>query len=180
MKLSVPDFSLILLVGPSGAGKSTFARRHFQPTEILSSDFFRGLVCDEESNQEASKHAFEVLHLIAAKRLAARRLTVIDATNILAPSRQPLRELAQRYHCPLVAIVFDLPENLCHEHNQRRPLRQVGSPVVHMHHEQLREALAALSHEGFAPTYTLSSPEEVAAVEMERLPSASVHGQPAG
>jgi protein phosphatase len=97
-------------------------------------------------------------------------LTVIDATNVRAEARKPLRELAERYHCPLVAIVFNLPETVCQEHNQRRPQRQVGSPVVHLHHEQLQQAFAALPQEGFACIYTLSSPEEVASVQMERQP----------
>ena len=86
MKITIPELSLILLVGPSGCGKSTFARQHFKPTEVVSSDFFRGMVCDDENNQAASKDAFELLHLAAAKRLAARRFTVIDATNVRAES----------------------------------------------------------------------------------------------
>src|SRR5262245_48646150 len=100
MKISIPEFALVLLIGPSGSGKSTFARQHFKATEILSSDFFRGLVSDDESNQAASKDAFEVLHLVAAKRLAALKLTVIDATNVLAEARKPLLQLTRTYHCP--------------------------------------------------------------------------------
>lgn len=90
MKLTIPELSLVVLVGPSGTGKSTFARTHFKNTEILSSDFCRGLVSDDENNQEATKDAFEVLHFIAAKRLAATKLTVVDATNVQAEARKPL------------------------------------------------------------------------------------------
>jgi protein phosphatase len=43
MTIHIPEFALVLLVGPSGCGKSTFARKYFKPTEILSSDFFRGM-----------------------------------------------------------------------------------------------------------------------------------------
>jgi hypothetical protein len=68
--LTIPALSLVVLIGPSGCGKSTFARTHFKPTEILSSDFYRGLVSDDENDQSATKDAFEVLHAIAAKRLA--------------------------------------------------------------------------------------------------------------
>src|SRR3954463_1460318 len=67
MTITIPELSLVLLVGPSGAGKSTFARKHFKPTEVLSSDYFRGLVCDDETNQAASKDAFETLHFVAAR-----------------------------------------------------------------------------------------------------------------
>ena len=81
-ELSVPDLSLVVLVGASGSGKSTFARQHFSPTEVLSSDTFRGMVADDENDQGATKDAFDVLHYVAGKRLAAGRLTVVDATNV--------------------------------------------------------------------------------------------------
>ena len=87
MPLSIPKLSLVVLVGPSGSGKSTFARKHFLPSEVLSSDYCRGLVSDNENDQSATPDAFEVLHFIAAKRLALGRLTVIDATNVQAESR---------------------------------------------------------------------------------------------
>ena len=81
MRLTIPEQALVVLVGPSGAGKSTFARRHFKPTEVLSSDFCRGLVSDDEKSQEATGDAFDVLKYVASKRLARGLLTVIDATN---------------------------------------------------------------------------------------------------
>ena len=80
MHITIPTPSLVLLIGPSGAGKSTFARAHFKPTEVISSDYCRGLVSDDENSLAATDDAFAVLHFIAAKRLANARLTVIDAT----------------------------------------------------------------------------------------------------
>src|SRR5262245_24025101 len=103
MKISIPKLSLVVLIGASGSGKSTFARKHFKPTEVLSSDYCRGLVSDDENNQEATNTAFEVLHFIAAKRLAAGRLTVIDATNVQPEARQPIVALAREYHVLPVA-----------------------------------------------------------------------------
>lgn len=114
MKLTIPELSLVVLVGPSGCGKSTFAAKHFRATEVLSSDFCRGLVSDDENNQAATKDAFEVLHFIAARRLAAGRLTVVDATNVQPEARKPLVALAREYHVLPVAIVLNLPEHLCH------------------------------------------------------------------
>src|SRR5919206_694178 len=123
MKLTVPELSLVVLVGPSGCGKTTFARRHFRATEVLSSDFCRGLVSDDENDQAATKDAFEVLHFIASKRLAAGRLTVIDATNVQPEARKPLVALAREYHVLPVAVVLNLPERLCQERNRNRPDR---------------------------------------------------------
>src|SRR5882762_9001149 len=115
MKISIPNLSLVVLIGPSGSGKSTFARKHFLPTEILSSDACRAMVSDAENNQSVTNEAFEVLHFIAAKRLALGRLKVIDATNVQSEARQPLVQLAREYHCLPVAIVLNLPERLCQD-----------------------------------------------------------------
>src|SRR5215208_4008722 len=149
MKLTIPELSLVVLVGASGSGKSTFARAHFKPTEVLSSDFFRGLISDDENDQAATKEAFDTLHFVAAKRLAAGRLTVVDATNVQPEARKPLVELARRYHCLPVAIVLDLPERLCHERNRSRPDRQFGPHVVRRQRADLRRSLRGLQREGF-------------------------------
>jgi hypothetical protein len=82
MNIKIPKLSLVVLIGPSGSGKSTFARKHFLSTEVLSSDYCRGFVSDDENDQAATNDAFEVLHFIAGKRLAWGHLTVIDATNV--------------------------------------------------------------------------------------------------
>src|ERR1700716_2244028 len=109
MTLSIPELCLVVLIGPSGSGKSTFARKHFLPTEILSSDYCRGLVSDNENDQAATGPAFEVLQFIAAKRLQAGRLPVIDATNVQTEALKPLVALAREYHCIPVALVLDMP-----------------------------------------------------------------------
>jgi protein phosphatase len=170
MKITIPELSLVLLIGASGSGKSTFAHQHFQPTEIISSDYCRGLVSDDENNQAATADAFEVLHLIAAKRLAAGKLTVIDATNVQPESRKPLLELARKYHCFLVAIVLDLPEKLCADRNQQRPNRNFGSHVIRRHVQNLRRSLRNLDREGFRYVHILRSPEDIAAAQIERQP----------
>jgi protein phosphatase len=123
VKITIPELSLVAMVGASGCGKSTFARQHFKATEILSSDFCRGLVSDDENDQSATGDAFELLHYIARKRLAAGRLTVVDATNVQEEARKPLVALAREYHVLPVAIVLNMPEKLCHERNQSRPDR---------------------------------------------------------
>jgi protein phosphatase len=173
MKITIPELSLVALVGATGSGKSSFARRHFKPTEVVSSDACRGLVSNDENDQAATKDAFELLHFIVRKRLAAGRLTVIDATNVQAESREPTVALAREYHCPPVAIVLNLPERLCHERNRSRPERSFGPHVVRQHAQALRRSLRHLRSEGFRQVFVLSSPEEVDAVEIERQPLSS-------
>ena len=170
MKITIPELSLVVLIGPSGCGKSSFARAHFKPTEVLSSDFCRGLVSDDENAQAATKDAFEVLHFIARKRLAAGRLTVVDATNVQPEARKPLVALAREFHVLPVAIVLNLPEKICHERNQNRPDRQFGPHVVRNQSQQLRRSLRGLEREGFRHVFTLSTPEEVSSVSIVRQP----------
>jgi protein phosphatase len=170
MKIAIPKLSLVVLVGPSGAGKSTFARKHFLPTEVLSSDACRAMVSDDENDQAATKEAFEVLHFVAARRLAAGRLTVIDATNVQPEARKPLVELARQYHCLPVAIALNLPEKVCQERNRSRPERSFGPHVVRQQLSQLRRSLRGLGREGFRHVFVLESPEEVEAATVERVP----------
>lgn len=166
--LTVPNLSLVLMVGASGSGKSTFARAHFKPTEVLSSDHYRGVVADDENDQEATGAAFEVLRFIAGKRLAAGRLTVIDATNVQQESRKPFVALAREHHVLPVAIVLDLPEKVCQARNAGRPDRAFGPHVVRNQIRDLRRSVRELHREGFRYVHVLSSPEEVAAAKIER------------
>ena len=170
MKITIPELSLVALVGPTGSGKSTFARRHFKPTEVLSSDYCRGLVSDDENSQAATNDAFDVLHFVARKRLAAGRLTVIDATNVQPEARKPIVALAREFHCLPVAIVLDLPDRLCHDRNRLRPDRDFGPHVARQHSQALRRSLRHLKSEGFRHVFVLSSVEDVEAVEVERQP----------
>src|SRR5215831_20359986 len=170
MKITIPELSLVLLVGPSGSGKSSFGRKHFLPTEVVSSDFCRGLVSDDENDQSATGDAFDLLGTIVRKRLARGRLTVVDATNVQSEARKTLIELAREYHVFAVAIVFDLPEKLCQERNASRPDRQFGPHVVRNQCQQLRRSLRGLEREGIRYVFKLSSPEEVDSVAIERQP----------
>jgi protein phosphatase len=170
MKISIPNLSLVVLIGPSGSGKSTFARKHFLSTEVLSSDACRGMVSDDENDQSATKDAFDVLHFIAARRLALGRLTVVDATNVQAEARKPLVELARQYHCLPVAIVLDLPERMCQDRNLLRPERHFGPHVVRQQHAQLRRSLRGLGREGFRHVFVLETLEQIDAVTIERVP----------
>jgi protein phosphatase len=163
-----PELSLVVLIGASGSGKSTFARKHFRPTEVISSDYCRALVSDDENDLAATNDAFEVLHFIAAKRLAAGRLTVVDATNVKPEDRKGLIELARQFHCLPVAIVLNVPEKVCQDRNEVRTDRRLGAHVAHRQLQSLRRSIRGLDREGFRHVLVLSSPEEADAVELKR------------
>ncbi|WP_306208959.1 polynucleotide kinase-phosphatase [Actinoplanes sp. RD1] len=160
--IDIPELALVALVGVSGSGKSTFARTHFAPTQVLSSDYFRGLVADDENDQSASADAFDVLHYVAGKRLAAGRLTVVDATNLQTHARAGLVKVAREHDVLPVAIVLDVPEALAWERTQARPDRTFGRQVLTRMHRDLRRSLGQLAREGFRKVHVLRGPEEIA------------------
>src|SRR4026207_140191 len=170
MPISIPELALVVLVGPSGAGKSTFARKHFKSTEVLSSDFCRGLVSDDENDQAATNAAFEVLHFIASKRLKAGKLTVVDATNVQVEARKPLVALAREYHVIPVALVLNLPDRVCQDRNKQRADRNFGPHVIRQQSQQLRRSIRNLKREGFRHIFEFSTPEELEDVVIERQP----------
>jgi protein phosphatase len=164
----IPELALVALVGASGSGKSTFARTHFKPTEVISSDYCRALVADDENDQAATKDAFDVLYYIAGKRLAAGRLTVVDATNVRSEDRKRLVALAREHHVLASAIVFDLPERLLHERNAGRPNRDFGPHVVRSQMQSLHRSMRGLEKEGFKVAAVLRSVEAVAEASILR------------
>jgi len=166
--LRIPELCLVALIGTTGSGKSTFASRHFLPTEILSSDFCRGLVSDDENDQSVTNAAFEILHFIAGKRLDAGHLTVVDATNVQVESRRQLIALARQHHALAVAVVLDVPTGICAARNVSRPHRQFGSHVLRNQQMQLRQSMRGLRREGFHRVFVLSGEEEIAEASFER------------
>lgn len=169
MKLAIPDPALVLLVGPSGSGKSTFAGEHFAPTEILSSDGLRAALSDDPSDQEASAEAFRVLAILANGRLKRRLMTVIDATNLHAASRQRYTRVAARYGIPTIAIAFDFPAPTYASHNANRPGRFVHEGVVADQASRMGQAMADLRLERYSALHVFGDPEAARSAAVERV-----------
>jgi protein phosphatase len=170
LAIEIPDFALVVLIGASGSGKSTFAGKHFRPTEVVSSDTCRGLVCDDENSQAASADAFELVRAIAELRLKNRKLTVIDATNVRASDRKGWIALARRWHALPVAIVINPGVDICIARNKLRPDRQFGGQVVQRMVGEIRKSLSGLAREGFRQVWELRSAESVEAATVARQP----------
>lgn len=167
--LVVPDSSVVVLVGAAGSGKSTLASRLFAPDEILSSDAFRAAIVGDERDQRATGAAFRAIERTLDRRLAAQRLTVIDATNVTRSDRRPWLAAAARHGIPAVAIVFDLARATIIGQDAARS-RVVGSDVIDRHLSALRRSLApgALATEGFAVVCVLNWSADAAALVIER------------
>ncbi len=170
MNLTIPELALVVLIGPSGSGKSTFAARHFLPTEVISSDYCRALVSDDENDLAATAAAFRVLNAIAGERLRSGRIVVVDATSVQPEARKPLLALARDHDCLAAAIVFDLPEKLCVERNRGRANRNLPSGVIHRQRDQMKRGMRGLQREGFRYVYVLDSVDAVEAATVVRQP----------
>jgi len=168
MRIEIPEIAVVALMGVSGSGKSTFAEQFFKPTEVLSSDFIRALISDDENNLTVNTQTFDTLYYIANQRLDLGLLTVIDATNVQKEARASVLRLAKDQNCHAVAIVLDMPETLCKERNEKRPDRDFGGHVITRQGEQLRRSIRHLQKEGFRFVYVLKSEEDIANVEIIR------------
>lgn len=167
-EIRIPDLCLVVLVGVSGSGKSSFARQHFAPTEVISSDSCRALVADDENDQTATESAFAVLHAIASERLKLGKLTVVDATNVHRDARAALIALARRHHVFPMAVVLDVPPEVCHERNAARPDRDFGPHVVRNQRNALRRSLKGLEREGFRRVFRLTGVDRIDAATVTR------------
>ncbi|MFL1379458.1 MULTISPECIES: polynucleotide kinase-phosphatase [unclassified Nocardiopsis] len=166
--LGVPAMGLVVLVGVSGSGKSTFAARHFEPTEVISSDYCRGLVSDDENDQSASADAFALLHTIVDIRLRRGLLAVVDATNVQRKARSEILAVAKANDVLATAIVLDVPESVARQRNRTRPDRDFGDHVISRQRRDLRQSVKYLRKEGFRKVHVLKGVEEVDAAVIER------------
>ena len=102
MNIDIPDMALVLLIGSSGSGKSTFAAKHFLPTEVVSSDHSRGVVCDDETSMAATADSFELVRAsiqeVAPDTVVAPYLTVggTDTKHYVALAENSYRFKALR------------------------------------------------------------------------------------
>lgn len=159
--IEIPEFCLVALVGGTSSGKSSFALKHFKTTEVLSSDYFRGMVCDNENDQSISGDAFDLLYYAADKRLKNMKLTVIDATNIQTSARKRILDLAREQNVHAAAIVLDMPEEIMQKRNSSRPERNFPERVIRQHCREVRRSIKNLKREGFRFVYVISSLEQL-------------------
>lgn len=171
--IQIPEHSLVLLIGPSSAGKSTFARQHFKATEIVSSDFCRAAVADDENVLDANEATFAVLHLIVRKRLERGLLTVVDATNLQEESRKKLVRIARDCYLPTVGFVFNLSLQTLKARNRQRTDRQIPDRVIYRQQRMVRPSLGRLRREGIRQFVEFKNQEALAQAAIHRQPMPS-------
>ncbi len=157
--------SVVVLCGPAACGKSTFAERHFRPTQIISSDRARALVCDDEKDQRFQAQAFALLNCLIEQRLSINRLCVVDSTALAPQARKSLLELSRRFRVPSTALLLNVPLAACLERDAGRE-RTVGAPAIERQYQLFEQAKAAIGQEGFDQVIELGE-QDLEGVEIE-------------
>lgn len=173
--ITVPERTLIVLCGPAGSGKSTFARalvsryqhRGYRPTSIVSSDFCRALVCDDETNQQVNRDTFDLFYYIIHKRMFQGRMTIADSTALQAEARHRLLEVVHRHHYFTCLFVFNMSLETCLRYDQQHSRgRIVGEQVITYHLELLQKALQDIPHEGWNQWHLLDESQPFPEIEI--------------
>jgi predicted kinase len=162
--LVVPRQTLMVLCGPAGSGKSTFAQRFVErhaaqgcrPTTIVSSDTCRALICDDPTNQQINRDAFDLFYYIIYRRLVQRILTIADSTALFQEARRKLLTMAQRQQYTTCLLFFKTSLQTCIArdlHADRS--RVVGEQVIVNQFKLLNRALQDIPQEGWDQIYYL-------------------------
>ena len=150
--------SVIVLCGPAACGKSTFAARHFRPTHVISSDFCRQLVCDEETDQRYHAQTFALLNFLIGQRLSINRICVVDSTAITPGARKSLLDLGRKYRVRTELFLFDIALEKCLERDRTRA-RSVGPKVIEEQYQLFKQAQESVRGEGFDEIVELHEPD---------------------
>lgn len=153
----LPQRTLLVLCGVPGCGKSTFASRFIeqhgmQPTTVVSSDYCRALICDDDTNQQVSRDAFDLFHYIIYKRMLLGRFIIADSTALLANARHRLLAQSMNYQYTTCLLVFTVDPAICIQRDRDRH-RIVGETIIRNLQQLLEQALRDIPGEQWQQVY---------------------------
>lgn len=164
MELKLPAPCVVVLIGPSGSGKTTWARSHFAPNEVVSSDALRAMVGIDEGDMAASTVAFELLERIVAERVGRKLTTVIDTTGLDPDQRRAWVEMAHEAELPVYAILFETAFESVDPIN-RTKIHPVPKNVLRKQFSRFAKAMTSVPDEGFDGIHS-SEPVRVVTAEL--------------
>lgn len=142
--------NVTVLVGVSGAGKSSYAREHFAPLQILSTDEVRAQIADSPSALDADAASVPILLQILEERCRRGLDSVIDSTGLSADFRRSIRTVADRHRCAVHAVLFEVPIEICLARNRfRAPERRVPDTVIRRQYTEMQSAMNEVRGAGY-------------------------------
>lgn len=162
----MPEQRVLILIGLPGSGKSTWARA--QGVEPLSSDELRRLLKDDATDQSIHRLVFKLLRDLLRLRLQlGAKLSIVDATNILAVQRRPFIKIAEWFGARPEAVYFDIPPATCHQRNQARsrivPVQAIEAMAAKLVPPSFAEGFTAITIVSKDGAQTTTQPPEQAA-----------------
>lgn len=145
--IKIPDDALILMVGPSSSGKTTFVSTWFPQHVIIHSDEFRVRTCDDANIMSATEDAFDVMSLLAEKRISRGLLTVIDALNVTKKFREYFVKHAIRYNRPIYAIIMMTTLAKTENRHKERTNRPYDVEILRKQHINLKISIVELKND---------------------------------
>lgn len=187
----LPFSGIVLLIGPSNSGKTTFLKKmidsgQIQPSEVVSSDYFRILVSDVEfldwnhrpkdeadrifeEYQQISAEAFSLMDTLIEKRCKLNKLTFIDATHLYTDDRKRYIALARNHHVPIVSIVFDLDLSVLLERDEMRE-KPRGKRRVKQQYQVFKRERSLIKKEGYLATYFIQNLQDIRLIRRNKNP----------
>ena len=120
---------IVITCGLPGSGKSTYLTR--LGVNPVSTDDLRRQLADDAADQSIHDRVYATAQYLIRQRIAiGRPATYLDATNLTRKDRRHFVKLARELNCPIDALFFDVPVEVCLERNRMRG-RLVPDDVIH-------------------------------------------------
>lgn len=158
-KITIPPYSLVVLMGAMGTGKSTFCAKHFEEHHVVSTDSIRQQLSGNFEDQSVNAPTFDILYATVEARAKAGILTIIDSTGS-AGVLQRVSGIARTYKRPLILIKFPelKPEQITEERMQHR------MRYIHAYHNQVER----IRDTSIPKNYTVYELDDIDSVEIVR------------
>ncbi len=153
----------IVLCGLPGAGKSSYAARTYPTSWVVSTDWCRWRLADDESahDDRLNRHVYTLFHGMIDARLSLGRSVVADSTALSSYRRRELVEIGRYHGIAPRLIILDVPATRAQRQDAQRA-RVVGADVIAGYAGAIERVKARARDEGFA-SVTILCPHESAA-----------------